>query len=193
MTFEYRDPETGDKLIARHDIDDDQKPVTVIRTTGLNDGVYVPLDRVEEVVAGIRDAARTASGQQPTAAAYSDGKGRAYCLTCAAHPGAEVPLTIDSIDPWEACAHCGRFVVDVAREAPAVGQPAEAHDTEARPPQTRWHVEGYDADEWNPCTGYQRDREAALSGREGLKRRYPDMPTRLVRETTTWTVEDETR
>ncbi|MEU7074705.1 hypothetical protein AB0B30_32640 [Streptomyces narbonensis] len=34
--------------------------------------VYVPLDRVEEVVAGIRDAARQASGQQPdTRPAYS--------------------------------------------------------------------------------------------------------------------------
>ncbi|MFH8627800.1 hypothetical protein ACH4A8_38935 [Streptomyces vietnamensis] len=75
--------------------------------------------------------------------------------------------------------------------APAVGQPAEAQDAQTRRPQNRWHIEGYDADEWNACTGYHRNREDALKGRESLQRRYPDMPTRVVRETTTWTVEDE--
>ena len=53
-TFEYRD-EDGDDLIAR--------PMrgipAVLILTGTN-GIAVDLDRVEEVIAGIRDTARTA-------------------------------------------------------------------------------------------------------------------------------------
>lgn len=159
MTFEYRDDTTCDKLVAQPDTDDDRNPVVFLSTTGINKGVYVPVTRVEEVVAGIRDAARTAAGQQPKpAAAYSDGMGRAYCLTCASTTGADVPLTIDGIDPQEACAKCCRYVADVARQTtgqadtvrlctcgnyaaphpfpgcakpvPAVGQPAEAQATD---------------------------------------------------------------
>lgn len=66
-------------------------------------------------------------------------------------------------------------------------------ETEAHPPRVTWHVEGYDADEWNPCTGYHRNREDALQGLKNLQHRYPGMPTRVVRETTTWTVEDTPR
>lgn len=62
-TFEYRDTDR-DILTAQPDIDDDRKPVVYIETP--SNGVYVPLDRVEEVVAGIRDAARQASGLPPT-------------------------------------------------------------------------------------------------------------------------------
>lgn len=65
MTFEYRDPATCDTFVAQPDTDDDRRPVVFISTTGLNKGVYVPLGHVEEVVAGIRDAARQ-TGQQPT-------------------------------------------------------------------------------------------------------------------------------
>lgn len=63
MTFEYRDDASCDKLVAQPDTDDNRKPVVFISTTGLNNGVYVPVDRVEEVVAGIRDTARTAAGR----------------------------------------------------------------------------------------------------------------------------------
>ena len=37
------------------------------------------------------------------------------------------------------------------------------------------------------------DRDTAVAKRAAWDRRLPDVPTRLVRETTTWTVEDETR
>jgi hypothetical protein len=53
--------------------------------------------------------------QPPTA--YSDGKGRTYCLPCATRVSADVPLTIDEVDHWELCPSCGRHVVDVARGA----------------------------------------------------------------------------
>ncbi|MFE5628449.1 hypothetical protein [Streptomyces sp. NPDC056543] len=60
MTFEYRDS-VGDALTA--------KPTIGTLTPGIllhiepSNCVHVPLDRVEEVVAGIRDAARQAAGQ----------------------------------------------------------------------------------------------------------------------------------
>lgn len=58
MAFEYRNPSNGDR-IAAVPLDDD----VWIKTTPK--GCLVPPDRVEELVAGIRDAARTTSGQQP--------------------------------------------------------------------------------------------------------------------------------
>jgi hypothetical protein len=77
MTFEYRDDVTCDKLVAQPDTDDDRKPVVFLSTTGLNNGVYVPLDRVEEVIAGIRDAARPAA----PGATCMCGHGRAQHVT----------------------------------------------------------------------------------------------------------------
>ncbi|MEU3426620.1 hypothetical protein [Streptomyces gardneri] len=73
MTFEYRNTD-GDELHA--------SPITILTAEGTakgaqnqvallikgpdgTAGICIPLDRVEEVVAGIRDAARQASGQQP--------------------------------------------------------------------------------------------------------------------------------
>lgn len=73
------------------------------------------------------------------------------------------------------------------------GQPAAAPADEAHPPETVWRVEGYDADQWNPLTGPLKTRETAVLRRARIEARYPGMPTRRVREDTTWTVEDETR
>ncbi|MHA4776038.1 hypothetical protein L1085_016200 [Streptomyces sp. MSC1_001] len=56
MAFEYRNPTNGDRLAAVA-LDDD----VWIKTSPK--GCLVPPDRVEEVIAGIRDAARTAAGQ----------------------------------------------------------------------------------------------------------------------------------
>lgn len=56
---------------------------------------------------------RPKEARPPTA--YSDGKGRTYCLRCAPTVGADVPLTINDVDHWELCPSCGRHVVDVAR------------------------------------------------------------------------------
>ncbi|KAA6216439.1 hypothetical protein [Streptomyces filamentosus] len=91
-----------------------------------------------------------------------------------------------------------RHTDDCPYTDPAVGQPAEAHDTDARPSVHRWAAELYDplADEWIPGTRYLvRDR--ALAALAHLRARAPKwkdgtpVERRLVRETTTWTVEDE--
>jgi hypothetical protein len=125
VTFEYRDPD-GDSLIVTNSKTDAGQPVVWMATSP--DGVNIDPARVEEVVAGIRDAARTASGQQPKPpAAYSDGKGRIYCQHCAhTVDAADVPLTVDHVDHWELCPNCGRHVVDVARGTSATGKPDPA-------------------------------------------------------------------
>ena len=72
-------------------------------------------------------ATPAAAVQQPKGArpptAYSDGKGRTYCLPCAPAVGADVPLTINDVGHWDLCPSCGRYVVDVARDQT---QPKEA-------------------------------------------------------------------
>lgn len=65
MTFEYTDPD-GDRLTIHGMSDDDGRPVAHFGTSS-QDGVYVDVDRLEEVLAGIRDAARQAAGQPATA------------------------------------------------------------------------------------------------------------------------------
>ncbi|MFE0699146.1 hypothetical protein [Streptomyces sp. NPDC058872] len=83
--------------------------------------------------------------------------------------------------------------------APAVGQPAETpHTDEARPPVHRWAAELHDplADEWVPGTRYSdRDRAvAALAHARAVGSTWKDgtpVDRRLVREDTTWTVEDK--
>lgn len=57
MTFRYTDLD-GDEITARPAIG---VPYVAI-ATGLN-GCFIPLDRVEELIAGIRDAARQAAAQ----------------------------------------------------------------------------------------------------------------------------------
>ncbi|MFF9910644.1 hypothetical protein [Streptomyces sp. NPDC013457] len=125
MTFEYRDHD-GDFVEVSVPVD---LPFIAIRTG--DRGCYIDPDRVEEVVAGIRDAARQAARQKLPTMAYGDGKGRVYCQSCAPTVGADVPLTVDQVDHWELCPSCGRPVVDVARQA--AGQPAAAVPTLATP------------------------------------------------------------
>lgn len=90
------------------------------------------------------------------------------------------------------------FVLRTALAAPAVGQPAEAHGTEARPPRHAWRIEHYDptAKEWAPqarYTAYEEvaERLAMLTARYPLWADKRPVERRVVRETTTWTVEDE--
>lgn len=84
-------------------------------------------DLADAVLAVLPAPADRATVQQPKKArpptAYSDGKGRTYCLPCAPTVGADVPLTINDVDHWDLCPSCGRHVVDVAR---ATEQPKEA-------------------------------------------------------------------
>ena len=91
--------------------------------------------------------------------------------------------TTPAVNP--ACRNC--------KDAPAVGQPAEAHDTEARPPRSTWRVEGHDVDRWLPLGLAEEDHETAVARHADWDQCLPDTPTRLVREDTTWTVENETR
>src|SRR5690606_36351306 len=44
--------------------------------------------------------------RQDGAAAYSDGKGRTYCIRCHTTVGADVPLPANDVDPWELCPSC---------------------------------------------------------------------------------------
>ncbi|MFC8583485.1 hypothetical protein ACFUGD_02745 [Streptomyces sp. NPDC057217] len=80
-------------------------------------------------------------------------------------------------------------------DAPVVGQPAAAPDTEVLRVRDRWYVEylfGQGANAWwGVAQGPHTTREQALSERE--TRRDAPADRRLVRETTTWTVEDEAR
>ncbi|MFB7359615.1 hypothetical protein [Streptomyces gardneri] len=106
------------------------------------------------------------------------------CQDCGCGDYLEPADAHDVIKRWRDAA------LEARAQLAAVGQPAEAHDTdEARPPRSTWRVEGYDADEWNAvsCT-FQRSEDA--HARKRVSQRYPDMPTRVVHEKTTWTVEN---
>ncbi|MFJ6579293.1 hypothetical protein ACIQMY_25440 [Streptomyces sp. NPDC091368] len=61
MAFEYRNPTNGDRLTSG------QPDADVWLKTSVK-GALVPPDRVEEVIAGIRDAARQTTGQADTEA-----------------------------------------------------------------------------------------------------------------------------
>jgi hypothetical protein len=63
MTYCYTD-EDGEPITVRRA--HGGLPVVVIKTT--DSGCYIPLDKVEELIAGIRDAARQAAGLREGAA-----------------------------------------------------------------------------------------------------------------------------
>ncbi|MFB7278084.1 hypothetical protein ACFCZV_13330 [Streptomyces hydrogenans] len=110
MTFEYRDADGARlRVEATHANTDNTTtmPMVVLHTENPHDDdlsmVFIPLARIEEVVAGIRDTARTAARQ-------TTGQDDTELHTCPDGepcPGHDEPA------------------------GPAVGQPAEAHDTEA--------------------------------------------------------------
>ena len=59
MTFHYTDPD-GDRLTLHGMRDDNDRPVVHFGTSS-PDGVYVDVDRIEEVIAGLRDERRQAA------------------------------------------------------------------------------------------------------------------------------------
>lgn len=63
MTYHHRDRD-NDRLTAHGMRDDDGRPVVHLGTSTPDD-VYVDVDRVEELVAGIREAARQATRSAP--------------------------------------------------------------------------------------------------------------------------------
>ena len=69
MTFTYTDTDSsGDHLTAEPATGVDGLPVVALIAEQHRDTacVHIPLDRVEELVAGLRDVVRQAGGQQPT-------------------------------------------------------------------------------------------------------------------------------
>ncbi|MER6098389.1 hypothetical protein ABT154_21525 [Streptomyces sp. NPDC001728] len=153
----------------------------------------------------LRDAARTAAARQTKpAVAYSDGKGRAYCVRCARTvEAANAPLTVDHVDHWELCPSCGRHVVDVARQT--TGQ----DDTEPSSRPTAAVTLATPCDNCDHALNWHGNHAACIFAFCGCGRfrapepavgqpaeahdtdAQPDAEFALVRETTTWTVEDE--
>ncbi|MFD3336117.1 hypothetical protein ACFWV1_26240 [Streptomyces sp. NPDC058700] len=161
-------------------------------------------------------AARTASGQQPETEPLRPRAERCpepectdeqQCWRCdyeesqhaARRPAA--PPTCTSTHPARPtrCILPGRHAVPHTNgtcqwpeTVPAVGQPAEAQATDVCSPRIRWAVEhrflaGTIID---PPIGIS-DRAEAEVHLEETRARWPEATHRLVRETTTWTVEDE--
>lgn len=66
MTFHYTDPD-GHRLELEPDTDLNGQPVVTVQARGpyASVPVHIPLDRIEEVVAGLRDTARQAARSQP--------------------------------------------------------------------------------------------------------------------------------
>ncbi|MFI8448210.1 hypothetical protein [Streptomyces erythrochromogenes] len=71
--FEYTDPD-GDRLIFEPDVTEDGRPalLVTINLSGDEAAVHVMPDRVEEVIAGLRDMARQAGGAAPAPSAPLD-------------------------------------------------------------------------------------------------------------------------
>jgi len=212
MTFEYRDNDGARLAIDAVNASTyyGNEPVVALLTEH-RDGddlpvVYVPLDRVEEVVAGIRDAARQASGQQPDT-----------CATC----GSPFPVGHVCLGPEDPQVDLRRQYGEVLRRwglldevndpkateeyavtdllaiaAPAAGLSDTQPANEAHPTDITLIVERRGATDWlMGSTHYDLDdRDKALACLARRRKQFPNNEHRLVRETTTWTVEeDETR
>lgn len=133
MTFEYRDPDY-DLLRVEPAPHHSDGPRIILHAEFTHDlgtdmaEVAVPLDHVEEVIAGIRDAARTASGQQPETEkpTLRDRLRRAVC------EAEGFTWDSDMLKPDEYGDHADAVLAVLAAHettAPAVGQPAEAQGT----------------------------------------------------------------
>lgn len=88
MTFEYRDEHRQTLRINRLEPDYPGQRVAPAIWIETMDGAFggtavkVPLDHVEEVVAGIRDAARQAAGQPVCACGHPQGRHNTACANC---------------------------------------------------------------------------------------------------------------
>ncbi|MFC7929144.1 hypothetical protein [Streptomyces cinereoruber] len=137
------------------------------------------------------DAARQATGQADTTA-----EAARACVECELG----TPHTEHCPSPETHNWGCGCPTDEKPRcprcdHTPVVGQPAAAPDTDAHPTRTQWVIEWYRAakGEWFPDQPPYSYREDAVDEIARQRRHQPARPLRLVRETTTWTVEDETR
>jgi len=125
--------------------------------------------------AGIWDVARTASGQQPETARVGrcpvmfQGGGR-----CEKNEGHRPPGSDDPHTP---------------EPASAVGQPAEAQAADRA--RVRWGVESSYPNGGTCSLPAVDDRTSAEKYLKAARESSPEAAHRLMRETTTWTVEDE--
>jgi hypothetical protein len=85
---------------------------------------------------------------------------------------------------------------DTTPEPEAHPVPPLAAGAHAHPPVNRWRVEHIDGDGWTPASGLKTDRKEALAQLRAGERNRPrwadgtPVRRRLVRETTTYAVED---
>ncbi|MET8978530.1 hypothetical protein ABZX85_23220 [Streptomyces sp. NPDC004539] len=92
-----------------------------------------------------------------------------------------------------------RNVEDVLRRMAAEARATDTQDNEAHPPQHRWQVELLDGGEWMPTTRRHEEREQAVTQLQLASERHSTfsdgtpVQRRLVRETTTYTVETAPR
>ena len=232
MTYEYRDA-YGRVLTADHGLDDDDNPMAVLWSCGefgASVPVRIPADRVEEVVAGIRDAARQTTPVGPCgcgspatpdvvhcqgAPCYMDQEGGLQTVEL---PFAAARQTTGQDDTGVTCAHCQGTGADpedqgdyepsvhmynpttigpcpechgTGKDTPAVGQPAEAHDTDT---STWWTIQAQKpTGTWfNLSEGFSSANEAR-AWRDTEITEPRNWPLRIVRvdQTETVAVEDE--
>ncbi|MEU6168058.1 hypothetical protein [Streptomyces tanashiensis] len=163
MAFEYRNPTNGDRLTAVP-LDDD----VWLKTSAK--GALVPPDRVEEVIAGIRDAARQATGQADTEThVVADDSDDPECIDDC--PGCEVGIEHTEHCPTPETHNWGCGCP--TDQAPAVGQPAEAQATdeaEDRTSETTWSVvfQTTDSEHWNEWSKGWPTSAAAIRSAEPL-------------------------
>lgn len=101
------------------------------------------------------------------------------------------------------CLRCGEPVTvpgdhTLIPELPLPGHECAPPD-QAHPPRTRWRVEGHDGDAWMPLGTFTTDhavRLECLAAYRAAARCWADgrpVEYRLVRETTTYTIEETDR
>lgn len=171
---------------SRVDGELEQHRLTLSLTLGLGTGA--PWDAIHEQVALLR---RVAAEEQP--AETQDGttadKAAALGLTDTdyrARSHAAAVATIRAAIPGM-YAHVGFRLEDVLNEADEVQPP----ETQAHEPTHTWTVESPRRDNWASWGTTYDDRDWALESYEHSTKNAPARPFRLVRATTTYTIEAE--
>jgi hypothetical protein len=173
MTFEYRDHD-GDVFSVEPIEYTDGRRVVSFET---EDGpCHVPLDRMEEVVAGIRDAARQAAGQPTTEAECGSRSLPTYsgevvrCVLGAGHTGqcqsaTEYPYVSwpnPSNGVWNLAAAC--HPAEFEGECPCTTGCGCCKAAPAPPAEDRVTVYGIGINEWDDMQLALRRIEAAVAG-----------------------------
>lgn len=146
-----------------------------------------------DAVLAVRDAARQTAGQTVCACGHPKERHLTCCTECPCIGYAQtwppqkrriVPVCDQCSAPWATGHSCDAI--------PAVEQPAEAQPAEAHPPRERWRVEyQLNSDRrWHLDQPPYPDADDARDEIARKRKHGSRFPLRLVRETTTWTVEE---